>query len=301
VVGWIGELASLLVRLAVKRIVEEALEGAVRDLLGREYYARRGERQGYRNGYRKGRLATGEGEVSYAIAQVRDADATGIAELRERLSGRTEALEKLAIEMCARGCSTRDIEATFANEQGRSLLSRTTVSEVTEALWEEYEALATRDLSDVKPLFLFPDGVAEKLQPGARREAVTAAWCITCEGTNVLVHLAPGSKESTDSAVEFLQDCSSGWRSPLAGRALHLQGSSGRFQRSPSSLPSGHLIPLPEACPGAHTVPFDGTRLPRYRPVAICFLCRLIVVDLLFAACEKEAAWTDSTVVISSS
>ena len=39
------EPVSLLVRLAVKRIVEEALEGAVRDILGREYYARRGERQ----------------------------------------------------------------------------------------------------------------------------------------------------------------------------------------------------------------------------------------------------------------
>lgn len=201
------EPVSLLVRLAVKRIVEEALEGAVRDILGREYYARRGEGRGYRNGYRKGRLATGEGEVSYAIPQVREADATAIAELRERLSGRTEALEKLAIEMYARGCSTRDIEAIFADEQGRSLLSRTAVSEVTEALWEEYEAFATRDLSEIKPLFLFLDGVAEKLQPGARREAVLAAWCITWEGRKVLVHLAPGSKESTDCAVEFLEDC----------------------------------------------------------------------------------------------
>ena len=42
--------------------------------------------------------------------------------------------------------STRDIEATFRGEDGRSLLSRTAVSEVTEQLWEEYEAFAMRDL-----------------------------------------------------------------------------------------------------------------------------------------------------------
>lgn len=201
------EPVSLLVRLAMKRIVEEALEGVVRDLLGREYNARRGEKSGYRNGYRKGRLATGEGEVTYAVPQVRDVDGTAVGELRERLSGRSEALEKLAIEMYARGCSTRDIEAIFADDEGRSLLSRTAVSEVTEALWAEYEAFATRDLSEVKPLFLFLDGIAEKLRPGANREAVLAAWCITWEGKKVLVHLAPGSKESTECVVEFLEDC----------------------------------------------------------------------------------------------
>ena len=200
------EPVSLLVRLAMKRIVEEALEGVVRDLLGREYNARRGEKSGYRNGYRKGRLATGEGEVTYAVPQVRDVDGTAVGELRERLSGRSEALEKLAIEMYARGCSTRDIEAIFADDEGRSLLSRTAVSEVTEALWAEYEAFATRDLSEVKRLFLFLDGIAEKLRPGANREAVLAAWCITWEGKGPGAPGA-GGKESTECVVEFLEDC----------------------------------------------------------------------------------------------
>jgi hypothetical protein len=39
-------------------------------------------------------------------------------------------LEALAVEMYARGLSPRDIEALFADEDGRSLLSRTAVSEV---------------------------------------------------------------------------------------------------------------------------------------------------------------------------
>jgi transposase-like protein len=197
---------SELVRLAVQEIVEEALEGVTQDLLGRGYYERRGDHQGYRNGYRRGRLKTSEGEVRYAVPQVRGVDSEAIATLRSRLSGRTEALEELALEMYARGCSTRDIEAIFTDEEGRSLLSRTAVSEVTEALWQEYEEFATRDLSEVKPLYLFLDGIAEKLRPGAKREAVLCAWAITWEGQKVLVHLAPGTKESTDCCQDFLQD-----------------------------------------------------------------------------------------------
>jgi transposase-like protein len=197
---------SELVRLAVQEIVEEALEGVTRDLLGRGYYERRGDHEGYRNGYRRGRLKTSEGEVRYAVPQVRGVDSEAIAAFRDRLSGRTEALEQLAMEMYARGCSTRDIEAIFTDEEGRCLLSRTAVSEVTEALWQEYEEFATRDLSDVRPLYLFLDGIAEKLRPGAKREAVLCAWAITWEGQKVLVHLAPGTKESTECCQDFLQD-----------------------------------------------------------------------------------------------
>jgi len=54
---------------------------------------------------------------------------------------RTEQLEALAVEMYAHGLSTRDIEAVSADAEGRSLLSRTAVSEITERLWAEYEAL----------------------------------------------------------------------------------------------------------------------------------------------------------------
>jgi transposase-like protein len=197
---------SELVRLAVQEIVEEALEGVTRDLLGREYYERRGDLEGHRNGYRTGKLKTSEGQVDYSVPQVRGVDSAAIAALRKRLSGRTEALEDLALEMYARGCSTRDIEAIFTDDEGRSLLTRTAVSEVTEALWNEYEEFATRDLSEVKPLYLFLDGIAEKLRPGAKREAVLCAWAITWEGQKVLMHLAPGTKESTDCCEDFLQD-----------------------------------------------------------------------------------------------
>lgn len=198
---------SELVRLGVKRVLEEVLEAGVRDLLGREYYERRSQGSpGYRNGYRRGRLKTSEGEVEHEVPQVRGVDSGSLRELRSQLAGRSEGLEGLAVEMFARGCSTRDIEALFSTVQGEKLLSRTAISEITEALWREYEEFVTRDLSDIQPLYLFLDGIAERLRPGGKSEAILCAWAITETGRKVLVHLAPGTKESTECCRDFLED-----------------------------------------------------------------------------------------------
>lgn|SRR2546422_27337 len=201
------EPQSELMRLAMRLIVEEALESKTQDILGRDHYERRdGEQKGYRNGQREASLKTAEGEVRYGVPQLRDVDASGLQKLREHLKGRTPALEKLALEMYARGCSTRDIEAIFRSDAGELLLSRTAVSEVTEALWAEYEEFATRDLGEIRPLYLFLDGIAERLRPGAKREAVLSAWAITWDGKKMLVHVTPGTKESTECCRDFLND-----------------------------------------------------------------------------------------------
>jgi len=106
----------------------------------------------------------------------------------------------------ARGLSTRDIEALFADVEGKSLLSRTAISEITERLWAEYEAFVGRDLSEFEVLCLFVDGLAERLHLGQPREAVLAAWGILADGKKTLLHLAPGTKEDTESCREFFRD-----------------------------------------------------------------------------------------------
>ena len=47
-----------------------------------------------------------------------------VSGVRAALSGRTRELERLAVELYARGLSTRDVEDTFTDERGRRLLSR---------------------------------------------------------------------------------------------------------------------------------------------------------------------------------
>ena len=68
-----GDARSELIKLAVRKIVEEALEAEVAEAVGREYYESGAvPGAGYRNGYRRGRLRTAEGAIEYGVPQVAD-------------------------------------------------------------------------------------------------------------------------------------------------------------------------------------------------------------------------------------
>ena len=202
-----GGGASELVRLAARLIIEEALESEACDAVGREYYARgAAPGAGYRNGYRTGRLDSAEGRIEFSAPQIADRATPFRSAIRELVRGRTAELEALAVEMYARGLSTRDIEALFADGNGHSLLSRTAVSEITARLWAEYEGFAGRELSEFDVVYLFVDGIAERLHLGQPREAVLAAWGILADGKKALLHVAPGTKEDTASCREFFRD-----------------------------------------------------------------------------------------------
>src|SRR3546814_1128294 len=108
--------------------------------------------------------------------------------------------------MLARGLSVRDIEDAFKDETGRLLLSRSAVSELGERLWADYHDFAGRDLSEHDIVYLYVDGIAERIRPGQRREPVLAAWGFTAEGRKVLLALMAGSKEDTETVSAFFQD-----------------------------------------------------------------------------------------------
>ena len=202
-----GDARSELIKLAVRKIVEEALEAEVAEAVGRGYYengAARGPAIATATG--ASRLRTAEGAIEYGVPQVADRAEPFVSRVRAGLAGRTAELEQLAVEMYARGLSTRDIEAAFRDASGASVLSRTAVSQVTERLWQEYEAFASRDLSEFAVAYFFVDGVAERLHAGLPREAVLCAWGITEDGRKVLLHLAPGTKEDTASCTAFFED-----------------------------------------------------------------------------------------------
>jgi putative transposase len=65
-----GDARAELLKLAVRKIVEETLEAEVSEALGRGYYENGAEPgRGYRNGYRRGRLRTAEGAIEYGVPQ----------------------------------------------------------------------------------------------------------------------------------------------------------------------------------------------------------------------------------------
>ena len=86
------------------------------------------------------------------------------------------------------------------------LLSRTAVSEIGEHLWADYQEFTSRDLSEYDIVYLFVDGIAERIRPGQRREPVLAAWGFTSNGSKVLLHLMAGSKEDAETVSAFFQD-----------------------------------------------------------------------------------------------
>lgn len=209
------DLLSHLAHLGLGYLLQQALEQEQEDFLGRGHYERRVEDEctrdrptRYRNGYEQGRLKTAEGEVRVRMPQVRGTSSPYRSRLMEFLGGNnSEALERLVVEMYARGLSTRDVEECFRDEQtGELMISRSAVSEITDQLWENYRQFSNRDLSGIEVEYLFLDAVYESLRRYGAKEGVLAAWCITTEGRKVLLHLAVGNKESEACWVEFLRD-----------------------------------------------------------------------------------------------
>jgi putative transposase len=205
-----ADVTSLVIRLGIERVVQEMVEQEVTDYLEREHYQRRRpeqEHRGYRNGYVPGRIRTAEGEIVVQVPQVRDAPETYRSQLMTFLRGNSDVLERLAVEMYARGLSTRDIEDALEEATGDRLLSRTAVSQITEVLWDEYEAFAERDLSGFEVEYLFLDAVYESLrQQGGGKEGILSAWAVCADGRKVMLHLALGNKESYPNWLEFLRD-----------------------------------------------------------------------------------------------
>lgn len=207
--GYRGEEApaSLFMQLAAQKLAQELLEAERADVLGREPYERKAGVRGYRNGYEPGRLRSAEGKIPIELPQVRQAAQPFRPRLLEFLRGHTDVLKRLAVEMYARGLSTRDIEDALYEAPGERMLSRTGVSEVTEVLWKDFEAFSTRDLSGLELECLFLDAVYEslRLQAGAR-EGILCAWGILRDGHKVLIHMTLGNKESHAAWLGMIRD-----------------------------------------------------------------------------------------------
>ncbi len=65
-------------------------------------------------------------------------------------------------------------------------------------------------MSEYDIVYLFVDGIAERIRPGQKREPVLAAWGFTAEGKKVLLHLMAGSREDAETVTAFFQDMRAG-------------------------------------------------------------------------------------------
>jgi transposase-like protein len=202
-------LLTAVMQKGMQIIMQEMLESEVTEFLQRGHYERRGneELRGYRNGYEQRKINTAEGKIPIELPQVRESVEPFRSKLNEFFRGNTDCLEKLAAEMYARGLSTRDIEDAMIEATGDMILSKASVSRVTDILWEEFERFQQRDLSEYAVEYLFLDGIYESVRKLAGiKEAILVAWGIQRDGKKVLLSLQLGNKESYDSWLEMLRD-----------------------------------------------------------------------------------------------
>lgn len=204
-----GNLVSDFLKKGMQLMVQELLEAEVTDHLDREHYERNTSdiHRGYRNGYEPSSIKTSEGKIKVDVPQLRDTYEPFSSRLREFLRGNSDVLEKLTAEMYARGLSTRDIEDALYLATGDPLLSKSSVSRVTEILWQEYELFKERDLSNYDVIYLFLDAIYESIHRlSGIKDAILVAWAVTQAGNKVLLSIGLGNKESYADWLEFLRD-----------------------------------------------------------------------------------------------
>lgn len=246
---------SELVRQAARLVIEEALEAEVSEALGRGDYDRGlGGSPGQRNGYRCGKLEGAEGRIEYSVPQVRGL-AGWQSEVKAALGGKTEELERLAIEMYARGLSMRDIEAAFTDNEGRCVLSRSAAGRVAEQLWVDYQAFAIRSLGDIPRVYLY-----------VRGSRTAASWTTARSDSGGLGH-SRGRDQASAGAItrhqrrhRLLSRVSARFESPSALRSYR-----GDHRRGAGTYPSrGRSLPqeFASAVPGPQAAEFaiEGAR-----------------------------------------
>jgi len=200
------ELLSTLVRLSPERVLQEALEQEQAEALGRGRYERREGAAGYRNGYEAGTLKTAEGVLRVQVPQIRGREEPYRSPLWSQVASTSDVLKRLIVEMYAGGMSQRDIEDGLEKALGHFVLSKSTVSELTDTLTQEYEAFRSRDLSGYEVAYLFMDAVYEPLRRWGSKTGVLCVWAICVDGRKVLLSLSTANRESYESCLEVLRD-----------------------------------------------------------------------------------------------
>lgn len=140
------------------------------------------------------------------VPQIRGREEPSRSTLWGELANTSEVLKTLIVEMDAGGMSQRDSEYSLEKALGQFVLSKSTVSELTDTLTQEYEAFRTRALSGYEVAYLFIATVYEPLRRWGSKTGVLCVWAICVDGRKVLLSLSTANSESYESCLEVLRD-----------------------------------------------------------------------------------------------
>ena len=145
------------------RLLETALEGEIEDHLGYPKHAPEGRNTGNsRNGSRSKTVRAEVGEVEIAVP--RDREGSFEPQIVKKRQRRLGEVDEIVLSLYAKGLTTGEISAHFAEVYGASI-SKDTVSRITDRVVEEMQAWCARPLQGVYAA-IFIDAIYVKVRDG---------------------------------------------------------------------------------------------------------------------------------------
>ena len=196
-----------LLKALTKTVVETALDEEMSEHLGYDKHAVAGRNRGNsRNGRRPKTIVTeAAGEV--VIEVPRDRDGTFTPQVVKKRQRRLSDLDAVVISLYAKGLTTGEISAHFAEVYGASV-SKDTVSRITDRVIEDMQAWASRPLLRVYAA-IFIDAIFVKVRDGqVGNQPFYAAIGVDLEGHRDVLGLwaGHGGGESAKFWMSVLTD-----------------------------------------------------------------------------------------------
>jgi transposase-like protein len=188
------------------KTMEEMLKAELTEHLGYEPYEAKGRNSGNsRNGHYAKKMRTSDGDTTIEVPRDRNGDFE--PQILKKYVSNTNELEEKIIGMYAKGMSVRDIQDTLAELYGIDV-SPTTISAITDKVWELVEAWQSRPLAAIYPI-VYLDAIHIKLRRESKVEntAVYIVLGVDLEGhRDVLGHWIGDGAEGANFWLSVVTD-----------------------------------------------------------------------------------------------
>src|SRR5580704_3507240 len=181
-----------LLKQLTKVVIETALDQELTEHLGHEKNTPSGNETGnVRNGARPKTVLT-EASGHVGIEVPRDRDGTFEPQIVKKRQRRLNGVDEIILSLYAKGLTTGEISAHFAEIYGASV-SKETISRITDRVVEEMQAWQSRPLDEVYAA-IFIDAIVVKVRDGqVANRPVYAAIGVSLEGDKDILGLWAGS------------------------------------------------------------------------------------------------------------
>ena len=194
--------------------LQQLLEEEVTTFLGRVRHARRGRVSsvdppaGSRNGYGKPRrFSMMGGTIVVRRPRVRDLTERFESKVLPLFKRRTTEVGRLLPELYLHGLSTGDFDLALRGLLGEGApLSASSIQRLKARFELEYEAWTRRDLSDLKVVYWWADGLYVKAGLEDRKSALLTIVGALTTGEKIVLACASGERESKASWLTLLRD-----------------------------------------------------------------------------------------------